>query len=180
MYCLLWSLIQKGLKNTNSGLTVLRRNRSPEGRSELPRVPEGALPSAPALFRGPPLPGRMHLCRLLPTHKVKLGPRVSGSLRVPWGQVRDLDPSRRRSTGAAGGAHLGTWPSCLVGTCDTRCCSWCRCGGDTSQPTDTRSGTGNRREHVCAGTPGAGSAHRHLQLPSEPKLWHRWAKALKS
>lgn len=145
-----------------------------------PRSPREPCPPRRHFSRAPPLPGWMHLCRLLPTHKVKLGPRVFGSLQVPWGQVRDLDPSRRRSTGAAGGAHLGTWPSCLVGTCDTRCCSWCRCGGDTSQPTDTRSGTGNRRERICAGTPGAGSAHRHLQLPSEPKLWHRWAKALKS
>ena len=73
---------------------------------------------------------------------------------------------------------MGTWPSCLGGTCDTHCCSWCRCGEDTSQPTGTHSGTGDRQEHVCAGTPGPRSAHRCLLLPSEPELRHSWAKAL--
>lgn len=38
-------------------------------------------------------------------------------------------------------AYLGTWPSCLGGTCGTHCCSWCRYDGDTSRPTGTHSGT---------------------------------------
>ena len=123
-------------------------------------------------FPGPPPLGWVHVCRLLPTHRGLWQPL--GAL----GSGQRLGPKEREATNAAGDAHLGTWPSCLGGTCDTRCCSWCRCGEDTSQATGTHSGTGNRQEHVCAGTPGPRSAHRCLLLPSEPELCCSWAKAL--
>lgn len=124
--------------------------------------PPAALP-----FPEPPELGWRQLCRLLPTCKVRLGLRT-------WA-VASCPGVKSAAAGHAGDAHLGTWPSCLVGTCGTHCCSWCRCGADTSRPAGMHSGTGDREECLCR-DPGVGSAE--AQLPSEPKVWGRLAKAL--
>lgn len=126
-------------------------------------------PSCPALFLGSPPCGRIHLCQLLPPPTSSSS--AQGSLTVSGrpGVESELWPAGhagRAHPGPAGDAHLETWPSCLGGTCGTRCCSWCRCGEDTSRPTGRRSGTGDTEKSTYAGA--RGGVRRHPWQSAEP------------
>lgn len=103
----------------------------------------------------------IHLCQVLPPPTSSSSAQGSLAVFGRPGVKSELWP-----VGHAGHAHLGTWPSCLGGTCGTRCCSWCRCGEDTSRPTGRRSGTGDTEKSTYAGA--RGGVRRHLWQSAEP------------